>query len=371
MQVAIEEVHEHGGRVLIVAPTGRLAATYRAKYPHMDVDTIHGAFMVYKPLQQTLELMFPFDLVIVEEVGQLSRAIFDRIMQLWEAAEQIPTVVFVGDFWQLPGVDPTKATDSHFWNSMRVSKRYLNTMRRCKCNVLRQKLELLRTGKPSVRQLRLVKRGHKAPSGYYRAYDMMSPEPTKDDIDHILRETPNTMFLTISRRACGKLNGLALECLFSEETAIHGSLPTDPESNTDNYEGSSLVRENPLWMPIYQGAKVILTKNLNKAIGFVNGMGATILGMDGANVVVRTEQGRRLAVHPWTSESHMVHYPMRLGYASTLHKVQGATIQHVTLWLDVANMPAAAYVALSRVEYDANWRFVGNPGVHHFAPARF
>ena len=100
-------------------------------------------------------------------------------------------------------------------------------------------------------------------------------------------------------------------------------------------------------------------------------MGATILGMDGTNVVVRTEQGRRLAVHPWTSESHIVHYPMRLGYASTLHKVQGATLGHVTLWLDVANMPAAAYVALSRVEYDANWRFVGNPGVHHFAPARF
>ena len=32
---------------------------------------------------------------------------------------------------------------------------------------------------------------------------------------------------------------------------------------------------------------------------------------------------------------------------------QGATLQ--------ANMPAAAYVALSRVEYDANWRFVGTP----------
>ncbi|CAJ1380532.1 unnamed protein product, partial [Effrenium voratum] len=35
------------------------------------------------------------------------------------------------------------------------------------------------------------------------------------------------------------------------------------------------------------------------------------------------------------------------------------------------NMPAAAYVALSRVEFDANWRFLGDPGVHHFTPARF
>ena len=61
----------------------------------------------------------------------------------------------------------------------------------------------------------------------------------------------------------------------------------------------------------------------------------------------------------------------RNGYASTLHKVQGATLEHITVWLDVRNMPAAAYVALSRVEFDANWRYVGNPGVHHFTPARF
>jgi hypothetical protein len=46
-------------------------------------------------------------------------------------------------------------------------------------------------------------------------------------------------------------------------------------------------------------------------------------------------------------------------------------LKHVTLWLDVANFPAAAYVALSRVEYDAHWRYIGNPGVHHFTPARF
>ena len=59
-------------------------------------------------------------------------------------------------------------------------------------------------------------------------------------------------------------------------------------------------------------------------------------------------------IYPWTSPEKVVHYPVRLGYASTLHKVQGATLGHVTLWLDITNMPAAAYVALSRVRYDRN-----------------
>ncbi|CAE7926331.1 pif1, partial [Symbiodinium necroappetens] len=97
-------------------------------------------------------------------------------------------------------------------------------------------------------------------------------------------------------------------------------------------------------------------------------MGATVLGMDCGNVIVRTDQGICLAVHPWTSEDRVSHFPLRLGYARTLHKVQGATLPHVTVWLDVPNMPAAAYVALSRVEYDANWRFMGDPGVRHFTP---
>ena len=66
-----------------------------------------------------------------------------------------------------------------------------------------------------------------------------------------------------------------------------------------------------------------------------------------------------------------MHYPLRLGYASTLHKVQGATLKRVTMWLDVANFPAAAYVALSKVQHDRDWRFVGNPGVHHMTPAKF
>eukprot|EP00972_Heterocapsa_arctica_P016202 2389607-Heterocapsa_arctica.AAC.1 len=103
-------------------------------------------------------------------------------------------------------------------------------------------------------------------------------------------------------------------------------------------------------MSVFLGMRVVLTKNLNKSIGFVNGMGAEVLGMDThGNILVLTEQGIRISVHPYTEEDRTVHFPMRLGYASTLHKVQGATLKHVTIWLDVPNMSAAAYVALSRV----------------------
>ncbi|CAE8669802.1 unnamed protein product [Polarella glacialis] len=70
-----------------------------------------------------------------------------------------------------------------------------------------------------------------------------------------------------------------------------------------------------------------------------------------------------------TRDTRAAFFPVRLGYATTLHKVQGATLNHITLWLNRANIQGAAYVALSRVQYDVQWRFVGNPTVHHFTPA--
>eukprot|EP00959_Pyramimonas_sp_CCMP1952_P387597 8123100-Pyramimonas_sp.AAC.1 len=131
-----------------------------------------------------------------------------------------------------------------------------------------------------------------------------------------------------------------------------------------------MVGSAALETSVFENMRVVLTKNLNKEAGYVNGMGGVVVGMTGDAVVVRTDQGRLISVYPWTSEKHVVHYPMRLGYATTLHKVQGATLNHVTLWLDLAGMPAAAYVALSRVRRGADWRIMGQTTVHHFTPAQ-
>ena len=76
-----------------------------------------------------------------------------------------------------------------------------------------------------------------------------------------------------------------------------------------------------------------------------------------------------LVVFPWTDEYKSVYLPMRLGYATTLLKVQGDELGHMTMWLDAPDIEAAGYVALSRVRTDATWRFVGNPSRHHFTPS--
>ena len=82
-----------------------------------------------------IELMWPYDLVIVEEVGQLSKANFERIMEQWIAADRLPTLVFVGDFFQLPGVDPTSALDSWMWHNVMVKKRESSGKMEPRCKI--------------------------------------------------------------------------------------------------------------------------------------------------------------------------------------------------------------------------------------------
>ena len=44
VQAAIgEALYKLGAKIPILVSTGRIAATYQAKYQHLDVDTIHGA----------------------------------------------------------------------------------------------------------------------------------------------------------------------------------------------------------------------------------------------------------------------------------------------------------------------------------------
>ena len=185
--------------------------------------------------------------------------------------------------------------------------------------------------------------------------------PTAWDIKKILEETPHTTFLTCSRKAETKLNFWAVESLFTGK---------DPLCELDMDTGHEETTI-PARVKVYKGMRITLTKNLNKPAGFVNGMGAEVLGMTDVGMLVRTDQRQVLMVHPWTNENWVTVYPFRLGYASTLHKVQGATLDHITLWLDFKNLPASAYVALSRVRKDKDWRFIGDPGKHHFTPARF
>jgi hypothetical protein len=369
IETAVWQAHERGARVLIAAPTGRLASTLRSKFPGLDVDTIHGAFLIFRPEAQTIEMMQPYELVVIEEFAQISQYIFERLLRLWDAADRRPALVFCGDFCQLQGADPTKPNWSEAWSNGMVHHMNLRTMRRCKCSSLRWKLELLRAYKPTASQLRDILKKHRAPKRENRPIDGGGEWPTAEEIAAIFTETPETTFVTLTRRAAAWVNDAAVKLHFGHVRPLD-VLPGEPEQNASNYDDQHMVACEPSELPIYAGLRLYITRNANKSNDFVNGMGCEVIERDQYGVLVLTDTGRRLLVHPMTDpETKTVYFPLRLGYATTLHKVQGATLAHMTMWLDKPWWPAAAYVALSRVQYDASWRFVGDMKPEHFVPA--
>eukprot|EP00973_Karenia_brevis_P061866 8603975-Karenia_brevis.AAC.1 len=157
------------------------------------------------------------------------------------------------------------------------------------------------------------------------------------------------------------------------------TIPGDYETNMNNYDShGSLVDSQPCPIPVYIGMRVTLTKNLMKQWNFVNGMGATVTDVGEKGIQVKTDVDNLLWIYPYTDADICIHgewrravyFLLRLGYSTTLMKVQGATLDHMTFWYDVTRIvPAAIYVALSRVRYDADWNFFGKILSMHCRPA--
>ncbi|OLP77525.1 ATP-dependent DNA helicase PIF1 [Symbiodinium microadriaticum] len=367
----IKRWNEQGARILFALPTGQLASEMRAVRPDIDVDTSHGAFLLHRPLQEAMAILTQHDLVVIDEVSMLTATHFEHILALWKYADQLPCLVLLGDFWQLPVVDKTacRCEQSAAWSG-HVNTIPFHEQVRCKCPALQSKLDILRTAVPSMQQLKKILRGHRA---------WTTREPTGYDLLYLFRKHDDTTVVTCTRQGAATINDLAATVFFEDRHKQPlGVLPLDYEANQDNYGRGGRLRSGalqPALRKIYKGMRIFLTKNMSKEDDFVNGMAAKIEDYDERSrclqVLTRTHQ--RLAVYMVTHELEdgrkVAAFPVRLGYASTVPKVQGMTLPHVTLWLDHPGCRAAAYVAMSRVQKDEDYLIAGLVSTKHFVPA--
>ena len=220
--------------------------------------------------------------------------------------------------------------------------------------------------------LKKILRGHRA---------WTTAEPRAWDILDIMRKTEDkTTFVACTRKGAASINKLAQQVLFEDrKKKVIGCIPGDWEANEANYNEKGKVHPRvklqPTMITIYKGLRIFLTRNLAKKDDFVNGMTAEVVNYDADSkcLEVETRTGKVLAVHLYTEdvEGHgrVTSFPIRLGYAGTVQKVQGATLEHVTFWPDAAGCRAAAYVALSRVKYDKDYLVGGKICPRHFVPA--
>ena len=201
-----------------------------------------------------------------------------------------------------------------------------------------------------------------------------------DDMKTLFERHPHTVVLTCTLKGERVANEVALKARFGRRRPLV-TLPGDVKQNPENYNEAGVFRADrkpmPAEIPIYCGMKVVLTQNIRKEADFVNGQDCEVEDFDdndtGGALRVMTATGQRLAIFRWTDTEHMGanYFPIRVGYASTIHKAQGGEFPHVSVWLDAKFMPAAAYTALSRVAESSAFLLAGKLKRHHFVPASF
>lgn len=168
---------------------------------------------------------------------------------------------------------------------------------------------------------------------------------------------PTHVFLTVSRKAAARINRVVLDRCFADAQPLSDT-PLDNTVET--------------FYP-YKGMQVMITRNLDKASGVVNGQMATILDNHGHTLILQLRNSKNTFTYPITTleedEEYRTLYAMVPSYAMTISKSEGATIDQLVVWMDCPQVPMGlGYVALSRVRCLRDIHFLTPLRPHHFTP---
>jgi len=301
--------------------------------------------------------------LVIDEVSMMTPALLELLDCVGRVARKSTKpfgglqLVFVGDFYQLPPVSCKNfAFESPLWNTVVQETIFLTEIVRQKDPVFQTILNEARVGELST-----------------ESYDILESRKTmewkRQEIKPTLLFTKNTDVNTINENQLAKLTG--------EEHVFEATTESPAKMTPDIVEMlvDKLDRDAPyeVRLRLKVRAQVMLLKQLYEEKpddrdpkkvsrtliqGLVNGSRGVVTGFapDG-NPIVKFINGRTITVRQatWASDEEedavkRSQVPLRLAYALTIHKAQGASLDSAIVDVGPSSFECGqAYVALSRV----------------------
>jgi ATP-dependent DNA helicase PIF1 len=311
------------------------------------------------------------DILIIDEVSMMTPELLELLEYLGRTVR--PTyrsspsplpfgglqVVLVGDFLQLPPVEKGEqqfAFESPVWNQ--VVKRTIHLKR-----IYRQTDTAFQTILDEARTANLS-------AASYKILESRMNLPWKDElIKPTLLFTRRAAVDAINNNSLAKLTGetqtykcktLPVKCAPSEVAKIVEKMDRDANYVVD--------------LSLKVGAQVMLLKNLEPELGLVNGSRGVVVSFQEFPPYLPKVQfkdcTRIIKPEIWASNHEppiqREQIPLRLAYALTIHKAQGASLDSALVDIGDSTFEyGQAYVALSRV------RSLEGLYVHDLSPAAF
>jgi ATP-dependent exoDNAse (exonuclease V) alpha subunit len=308
-------------------------------------------------------LLAAVETIVVDEISMIRADLLDEMDRRMRGAKRQPRLPFggarlvlFGDPYQLPPVEPDpyspagelfeKRYKSPFFFSSQVLRTRARKIRRVEfTRVFRQNeaeflatLDRCRSGLVTEADLELLQ-------------SRVLPEGRKPPPDHLVLTAKNDEAL--------RLNRYRLD-------ALPGPVRVYPAVGSGRFAAALDDEELPAprELALKVGARVMLTVN-DPGGRWVNGSLATVSGLEDERVVLRDETGEfSVEPHLWKKVRFALRsgrlseetideyrqYPFALGWAVTIHRAQGRTLEKVFVDLSQGAFAAGqAYVAISRV----------------------
>ena len=328
-------------KVLVGGPIGLLVAMYKLRLPtteNLTMETIHSAFKITRDADAAYVppgRLRRYDLIILDEISQIDETVWGKLKVALNELLPGPLVLFVGDEQQLQPVhgrprlllDLASLTEAGKARHVRLQQ---HEMARSVDPTMLTFLNKIRSKQPTRPELERFFRG--------RVWDSNIKDAVKKSYDI---ETTNHgkkfMFLTVTNKAAAALNQARLELEFPEEAR-----------RLSNGEGLPGEIANIL---LTANMRVRLTHNVNKEEGYVNGNTGQIRKVLRRDVfIMESSQHTCILVYPITVNGRR-YLPVAYGYATTMRRAQGATMDAIGLLFD-RRMPdrGYAYVGTSRAK---------------------
>ena len=352
-----------------LAPTGVAALTIGGQ-------TIHSFFWINPKekayLETTLDperenrlypLLATVETLVIDEISMVRADLLDEMDRRMRRAKKQPRLPFggarlvlFGDPYQLPPVEPDPYTlagelfekryKSPFFFSSQVIRTKARRIKRVEfTRVFRQNeadflatLDRCRSGMVTEADLELLQ-------------SRVLPEGKKPPADHLV--------LTAKKDEAKRLNRYRLDALPGQARS-YVAVSSGHFANTVDDEELPVPRE----LELKVGARVMLTVNDPKR-RWLNGTLATVAGLEDEVVILQDETGEfRVEPHVWKklrftlrsgqlaeeASDEYRQYPFVLGWAITIHRAQGRTLEKIFVDLSQGAFAAGqAYVAISRV----------------------
>jgi len=320
----------------LTSTTGCSAILINAKTIHsylyigLNIETAEKIYLKYKTYLNKINLL---DVLIIDEISMMNDLLLEKINDLLCLIKKskLPfggiQFIFLGDFCQLPPVSGNYCFLSKIWNELKLNIIILNELMRQKDDILYQSIiEEIRSGNCSLETYKILK------NLKYTTFDF-NIKPTKLFPLNINVDLINNYEF---KKLCIKNNNII---------SIYNATSSHKNIDLSSYN-----------ITLTLNAQIIITRNLSFEDKLVNGTRGIVFQLNSDYILIKDVNNNIHKIEYYTDKNDDKKYwikflPIKLAYALSIHKSQGATIDALEIDLGKNIFESGQlYTALSRAK---------------------